>query len=349
MPASRHIVRFLLACLLVGMALSGGTAPSPVTASPITASPITASRVTASGEPAPARWYDSGHRVVAAVAWDALQPAVRDSVVQILRRAPADADLASLFPDEGSDRERAFFMHASTWPDRVRDEAFPERRAAYHRGRWHYVNVFWVQTPDGPLVLEDRTPAAENAAERLKTFLSSMRDPSVPAEERAVRLSWILHLVGDLHQPLHASSHVSYAHPDGDRGGGLIPLPGSDVYSSLHTYWDGILDLSYPRQNGESDAAYASRLASGLPTGSDGAGYNGPDTVDAWLRESAEVARMSVYRPVVQAGVEPPPLYRRHTLRIAEDRLRRAGERLAAALNHVFGADSAASAQPPNE
>lgn len=294
-------------------------------------------------------WYDSGHRVVAAVAWEGLQPAVRDSVTRLLQQAPSNADLASLMPTSGADRERAFFMHASTWADQVRDETYPDRREAYHRGRWHYTNVFWVQTPDGPLVMAEREPTGEHAAERLKTFIPAVTDDTLPAHERAIQLAWILHLVGDLHQPLHASSQVSREHPEGDRGGGLVPLSGSDTYSTLHTYWDGILDLSYPAAPGESTVEHASRIAERLPSRSAGSRvaqedshttYIGAESIDAWLQESAEVAQLSVYLPVVRAGTEPPALYRRHALRIAREQLRVAGERLAATLNHIWGNES---------
>jgi len=299
-------------------------------------------------------WYDSGHRVVAAVAWEGLQPAVRDSVTQLLQKAPSDADLASLMPTAGADRERAFFMHASTWADQVRDETHPGRRKAYHRGRWHYTNVFWVQTPDGPLVMTERTPAGEHAAERLKTFIRTVGDSTLPAHERAIQLAWILHLVGDLHQPLHASSRVSREHPEGDRGGGLVPLAGPDTYSTLHTYWDSILDLSYPAAPEESTVAHASRLAKRLPSQSAAGSpvaqedphttYVGAESIDAWLQESAEVAQLSVYLPVVRAGTEPPALYRRHVLRIAREQLRVAGKRLAATLNHIWGSESSSDA-----
>lgn len=288
--------------------------------------------------PSPPMWFDSGHRVVAAVAWDHMAPDVRDTVVRLLRQAPPDADLANMAPG-GAEFDRALFMEASTWPDVIRSEEDEDRRERYHRGRWHYVNHFWASTPDGPLPLSHLETAGENATERLKRFAELVGEASDPASERAVQLAWIIHLVGDLHQPLHASSRVTPLHTSGDRGGGLFPLDGPAGYNNLHVYWDGILDISYPQSDDESGRDYALRLARhmALAKDADANGLeNGLADIGSWARESTEIAQLSVYLPVLQRGSTPPETYRRHALRTSEERLRLAGLRLAALLNHLF-------------
>lgn len=309
---------FVIPLLLLVVVLTGGFGPRPA-------------------EP---EWFDSGHRVVAAVAWAHMTPKVRSSVVSLLRQAPPDAGLANLEPEGASDPQSALFIEASTWPDVVRDRERPDRRERYHRGQWHYVNHFWTQSPDGPLPLTHLESVEPNATERLTRFAETVTDSSINASERAVHLAWIIHLVGDLHQPLHASSRVTRTHPDGDRGGSAFSLGNDARAGNLHTYWDGILDLSYDPRNGESDLAYASRLAGRIlhhdgPLDSLAIGSN-PTDFAAWAQESTEIAQLAVYLPIVERGEMPPDVYRRHTLRLSELRLRQAGLRLAALLNHLF-------------
>ena len=225
-------------------------------------------------------------------------------------------------------------------PDAVRDRNDTERYRQYHRGHWHYVNHFWAQSPDGPLALPHLEETDENATERLGHFAKTVVDPSISVAERATQLAWIIHLVGDLHQPLHASSRVTRHQPEGDRGGGLFQLDASSPFGNLHVYWDGILDLSYPQGTGESDREYALRLAERIPNST----YldstvlgSGPLDFEVWTLESTEIAQLAVYLPVVERGESPPDIYRRHALRISELQLRCAGLRLAALLNHLFG------------
>ena len=294
-----------------------------------------------------------------------MRPAVRAAVVDLLRQAPDDADRASMMPAGGPDPERTFFLEASfleasTWPDVVRDRDEPQRRERYRRGHWHYVNHFWASTPDGPLPLSHLDAAEESATERLLRFAETVADASVPGPERAVQRAGMLHLVGDLHQPLHASSRVRPAHPEGDKGGGSFRLGGEERFGNLHVCWDGILDRSYPRRAGESSVEYALRLARRLPQPDcldstatrsgptrSGPTRSGPTGVAVWTRESAEIAQLAVclpvlrYLPVLREGAPPPEICRRHAPCLSEGRLQLAGLRLAALrmaalLNHLF-------------
>jgi hypothetical protein len=64
--------------------------------------------------------------------------------------------------------------------------------------------------------------------------------------QAAQALRFVIHFVGDIHQPLHCATRVSHAHPEGDRGGNLFMVAVSDENGSshpakLHGYWDGEL------------------------------------------------------------------------------------------------------------
>jgi hypothetical protein len=101
---------------------------------------VTLWTVVAGGWPPAAAWNDTGHQVVAIIAWDNLSEKARKKAVATLRQAPGDARLASMFRQDGRPlvvREREFFIRASTWPDAIRDVA------AYDRPAWHYRAFFW--------------------------------------------------------------------------------------------------------------------------------------------------------------------------------------------------------------
>src|SRR5207253_3232651 len=97
-------------------------------------------------------------------------------------------------------------------------------------------------------------------AESIVALGATLADSSAADTTRAVALAWVVHLVGDIHQPLHSSSRVTPAEPlpKGDEGGNTFHL---DDNRNLHAYWDRILDEAVAPEPGEDSIAYASRIA----------------------------------------------------------------------------------------
>jgi hypothetical protein len=240
-------------------------------------------------------------------------------------------------------REQEFFRLASTWADIVREgakaerqEARPERQTAYHRSEWHYINWFWRPGLHGPVDATDLLPSSTNVVERLQSLVKVLPDSTRPAGERAIDLAWVLHLVGDIHQPLHTSARVTETEPRGDAGGNLFKLDGD---RNLHAYWDGIVDRSVRRRAGETDGAYVIRIARLLHT------HHPPGTLrprlkpgqyEAWGRESLAIAKRKVYPPSLTRGVEPSSRYRRVAWATSAEQIALAGHRLAAVLQELF-------------
>jgi S1/P1 Nuclease len=284
-------------------------------------------------------WDDTGHEVVARIAWDNLTPATRRKVIALLRRAPSDAGMASLRPVSGSRtvRNRVWFERAATWPDLAKSPQ-PTARHAYSRPPWHYRDTFWELGPDGrPQDRPDLRPDAENAVERLGVFERAVADTSRPASDRAVDLAWILHLVGDVHQPLHCEARMTDQEPQGDRGGNQFALDGDN--GNLHRYWDGLLTTPYPRDSGETEDGYIGRIAAAIERAhprAELAGQLGDHDYDAWCRSGAEIAERDVYDHL-RRGEAPPHAYHEGALEIARQRIALAGYRLAAVLNDLFG------------
>jgi hypothetical protein len=284
-------------------------------------------------------WDATGHEVIARIAWDAMTPETRAKAVALLAAAPPDADLASLLPVDSRPqavRERQLFELAATWPDIVRDKNVPARYEKYHHGKWHYINHFWEQGPHGaPRDRTDLSPDPENVVERLHHFERSLGETSRPAAERAVDLAWVLHLVGDIHQPLHTSARVTADAPRGDEGGNLVKITDQE---SLHWYWDQLVSKRFQKRASESQEAYVERVARTFerrfPAASQRSKLEAGRFED-WVAAGYATSKSIVYRGVVP-GREPGRSYRRRAFRTVEPRIALAGYRLAEFLqNHL--------------
>lgn len=277
-------------------------------------------------------WDALGHQVVAHIAWENMNATAQRRAVELLRAAPRDADLASLSADG-----HELFLLASTWPDIVRDSSKPERQARYHHSSWHYTNFHWEQLEPGspPRDREDLKPAPVNAVERLGHLERSLADPARSDAEKAVDLAWALHLVGDIHQPLHASNRVTPTEPEGDRGGGLFLLADDD----LHWYWDSILQKVW-RRRGLGTSKLAERIAADFGNQYPKSALSGrlkTGNYEEWAREGFAKAKEVAYPPSLERGKEPSHDYRWQVYGTAKPAMALAGYRLAAMLNGVLG------------
>ncbi|HXY30058.1 MAG TPA: S1/P1 nuclease [Gemmatimonadaceae bacterium] len=285
-------------------------------------------------------WDATGHEVVARIAWNAMSQTTRQRVIDLLERAPADSRIADLEPNSGprTVRDRTFFSLASTWADAAsRSQGSDAPAKGYGHPNWHYINIAWSRTAAGRAVADTFIRANEpNVVERLAALERSVVDPARPASQRAVDLAWILHLVGDVHQPLHASTFVSAEFPDGDRGGTRVRLR----HGTLHSWWDHALTDGDRRRQNESRDDYIERVANAIaeryPRAALAAVVEDARPI-AWARESLETAEDSVYTSEVVPFGKPPAAYRQRTTRTAELRCALAGYRLAALLDQLFG------------
>ena len=280
------------------------------------------------------RWNVTGHEVIAAIAWNHLTPVARTKVVALLRRGPPEAHLGDLEPTSGTPDERArqLFIAASTWSDVIRNRAIAQH--AYDRSNWHYADYFWKEKDGKIESLPGMGPGAENAVERIGAMRAVLAAPGADSS-RAIALAWIEHLVGDIHQPLHASARVTPDLPKGDRGGNDFRLGGNP--NSLHAYWDSILDIVEPPAGdlGASVDRWANIIEQRLPMSSFTAAELDAG-VDVWARESVEIAQRVLYPPTLAEHAVPGADYKRTADAVAERRIALAGYRLAAVLNKII-------------
>jgi hypothetical protein len=291
-------------------------------------------------------WNATGHRAIAAIAYDNLTPAARAKADELIRRHP---DYQRYFldnaPTDPAARARAAFIASAYWPDQIRgDDRFYDetRRDAQptpmlpsfpNMGRhtiWHYYDIPFSQ--DGTRTREQRPPHALSEVSRLINILSQ---PVDSRNNPAYALPWVLHIVGDLHNPLHTVSRFARDLPGGDQGGNLV-FTGPDG-RNLHSLWDsaGGLDSSL-----ESVNRYASDVVreyrAKYPS------QNLETNPKKWVEEGAALAKSQVYTFGLANGTRAEPIhlpagYEQHAAQVARLQIAAAGLRLAATLNRQLG------------
>jgi hypothetical protein len=297
-------------------------------------------------------WNDTGHMTSAWIAWQELKPGAREKITALLKSHPRyEKDLLQGMPDGFADPALYAFMKAATWPDMVRSLSNPMSRTQHH-GNWHYVDFPYILEADQQTI-HPRTPEesggqVDNLLKALPKAIAELRDPQMAGGEKAIRLCWVVHLIGDVHQPLHAISLFSQTYPNGDKGGNLIMVSRSGgELINLHTLWDGLLGPEgTPRA-----VELISRNILANPN------HQRPalatqmvehNTYKSWAIESFEDAREFVYLEGKLRGVKPsaatqpsaaptlPISYEDVARQVARQRIALAGHRLADQLNALF-------------
>ncbi len=291
-------------------------------------------------------WDDTGHKLIAYIAWQQMSPKAREQAVKLLLSAPEDSDLSVFYlQDSRSDAAKKLdlFMIAGTWADIVRDKKFKNRFAKYHHGTWHYLDTFWRETNGKVEVVTELKSDEENSLERIYTFDKMLRDNSVSDEDKAVALAWILHLVGDIHQPLHDSGRVTDLEPKGDQGGNLFLLSPKDAVGenrlNLHWYWDSIIGRNIPRFFDACDSAYIPPIAQEIMKNYPISKFqnrleNGQ--FDKWQQEGFQIASTKLYPPDLIRYETPSEAYKKQAFQIAQEQIALAGYRLGQMLNQIF-------------
>jgi hypothetical protein len=248
-------------------------------------------------------WIDTGHKIIAMMTWDDLTPAARAKVTEILKRHPQYERVlmagqpANLAPEEAA---RHAFAVAATWPDLLRSPANP-MHTLYHHPNWHYIDIPFVvdhqPLPATPATQPAKQPGPQNVVEALTQSVAELKDPAIVGADQAIALCWTLHLVGDIHQPMHAVTMVSPEFPDGDQGGNAIIVlrdpPYIDSKVRLHLLWD---ELPGEFQSENIDGYLAAGLRND-PRFSRAALKDALAVKDfaAWAQESHELAVKDAY------------------------------------------------------
>ncbi|MBC7901076.1 MAG: S1/P1 nuclease [Saprospiraceae bacterium] len=293
-------------------------------------------------------WDDVGHKITAYVAWQRMSPSARENVIKILRAAPEDSQLAAFYKSYGAEpeetRKREYFMLVATWADIVRDREFKTRFAKYHKGNWHYSDTFWKQV-NGKVEELSGFPEGGLGVEKLVELDKVIRDPSASNGDKAIAIAWIMHIGGDLHQPLHTSARVTDTEPKGDQGGNLFLLSPQGVKRAdqvnLHWFWDSITGRNIPLKGEQCERDYIEPIAQHIMKKFPFAKMQSQlhlGQYDAWQKEGFALNPTAVFSADLIRNELPSEKYRKNAFEVAERQFAMAGYRLGETLNGIFGA-----------
>ena len=292
-------------------------------------------------------WDGVGHMAVAYVAYQKLTPPAKSRVGVLLKLNPYYPQWVKEIPAGTSqqDEDMVLFMLAATWPDQIkRDPKYKADGAPkshgdrpdgpdsgrnigykdmYQHRYWHFVDTPF--STDGTKLPSIPEPDAQTQIAAFRAVLAS----SAGDDLKSYDLVWPLHLVGDVHQPLHCATRVSKTEPGGDAGGNDVELTCSDCNGAteLHAFWDNILGQG-------SDPSVALSVAKKLAA-PDPSTANNIDTTK-WIQESFADAETEVYVTPIGQGDGPFPMtatYKDAAWQLGSERIAMAGARFANVIN----------------
>lgn len=227
-------------------------------------------------------WWEYGHESVATIAMASVKPETRRAIGRLLARS----DLVETPACPARTIEQA-----SVWADCVKNRPYRDRYSyAYN---WHYQNIDVCK----PFDIKANCPDGNCLARQTERATRLLADRGEPLRVRVEALLFLVHFVGDLHQPLHAGDRH-------DRGGNDMKADyGYRPNSNLHTIWDGLLAdraISTP-------AGGPAGILSEVPAADRAAMAEGD--VEAWSRENWQVAH-DAYAALLGDGCAPVPAVR---------------------------------------
>lgn len=195
-------------------------------------------------------WFESGHHLIALVAFDQLTAVEQRQLLDMLAAHPRYREDFTP-PETIKNVDRWRIGTAGYWPDIARD--YPQ----FNRPTWHYQlgatltlgDPTQVHVPDTPgqLPLDASLETREiYIAQAIELCRQVMQSNDTSQGDRALALCWLVHLVGDAHQPCHAGSlYAAGLFPEGDRGANLIPTLQKE---NMHALWDSLLGSEYDEE-----------------------------------------------------------------------------------------------------
>jgi hypothetical protein len=274
-------------------------------------------------------WGDEGHKTIALIAQQCLTRSAKGQITAMLA-----ADTDPLTPHD--------MASEAAWADRYRDMG--HRTKHYEQTQnWHYTDIE-IDHPDltaacfghnslPASTLASNGPPQACAVDKIKQFQAELTVPNLDTEERLYALKFLLHLVGDLHQPLHSSDNH-------DKGGNEIKVVvdgfAHNARDELHGFWD----TQFVERIRRRPAAIAKLLLAEITPAK--ASKWAAGSLEDWAMESFNLAKADVYGSPPLSKGETQHLDSNYVDRAEADvrlQLSRAGIRLAHVLNASLGSE----------
>ena len=274
-----------------------------------------------------AAWWEYGHETVAEIAMSQVQPRTRAAILALLRQQKVL---------ETPTCPARTIEEASIWPDCIKTLG---DRFSYVFS-WHFQDV----EPCKPFDTKSVCANGDCVSKQIARAQRMLADRKLPPRDRLMALAFLVHFVGDIHQPLHAVEH------DRDQGGNKVKaVYGAGVKTNLHSIWDGYLaerGLTSPPPGAtgvlsEITPEDRKKLAAG--------------TIDDWGRESWEIAKTEVYGSVEKNICAPTPKTAvtmdeatiEKLIPVVRLQVAKGGLRLARLLDEALDGDHPEVAHPP--
>ncbi|MEI9944708.1 MAG: S1/P1 nuclease [Chitinophagaceae bacterium] len=239
-------------------------------------------------------WGITGHRVVAEVAQSHLSKKAKKELQKIIGKET--------------------LAWWANWPDFIKSDT-----TWNYASKWHYVDLPGHMGKEA-FISELKKLPGENLYTQIPAMVAQLKDKSLPVEKRRIALAFLIHFIGDLHQPLHVGR-------DEDEGGNKIVVYWFNDKTNLHSVWDNIL-VEYQKYS-FSEYARIIDIAS-------------PEQVEAWQSSSLEdwfyeshVLSDSIY-DATPTESKLSYKYNYQFQKILDQQLLKGGLRLAALLNEAF-------------
>jgi len=264
-------------------------------------------------------WGSEGHRVTGLVASELLTPKTRLRLNQILEGSGLSEGLADM----------TLYMDINR---KELSEKVPGSE------KWHYDNQPVCKT----LTFDQYCPKGECASAKIPELFRKLKDVAAPKEDRVQALRFLVHMIGDIHQPLHAAD-------DGDLGANLkfVLIPESDQGRRLHGVWD--TDIVRRALKGSNESDYAKELVKKYQSQITKWQSGNIDTsVRDWMNESHSLSKLVTYNNLpnftcgkewestIVTPVQLSEYYMTAAVATVPAQLAKAGARIALMLNSAF-------------
>jgi hypothetical protein len=276
-------------------------------------------------------WGDDGHKTVALIARQCLTKSAKNAADGMLA-----ADTDNLTPHD--------FASAATWADKYRDEN--NRHDHYQETQnWHFTDIE-IDGPDLKTACFGRQPLPSNtlasngspqacAVDKVEQFGTELANPATDAEERVMALKFVMHFVGDLHQPLHSSDNHDF-------GGNKVKVTVTGFKHTAKDELHGFWDTQFVDGIATPPTTLAKQLLSEItPTQAADWAQGKPED---WAMEAFTLGKDDAYGNPPLSKDSPQKISAAYVTQAAKDvrlQLSRAGIRLAFFLNQKLGSEAA--------